>query len=170
MQIKPLKQERKQSCGVAALRMMMLAHGKNVSEKELIKILGGLKSYGTTIVALANLVQKYGFGVNCLTYNKKHESSIVKYREPRMRELKQAIQDCGGVIVPVRSAILYNESARKRAGHMILVTGCRGCTVSYIDPWDGKVHDIDEDRFLFAWYNMAAENSAYLFTISLCKK
>lgn len=164
MIIVPLKQERKQSCGVAALRMIMLAHGKDVSEKELIKKLGGLKSYGTTIVALAKLTSEYGFKSFCLTCNRRYAKGAIEYAEPSREILKSAISRYCAVVVPLRAAIFYDEPKQKRRGHMILITKCEGNKVFYVDPYDGREHDIDEDRFLFAWYNMAAENSAYMLS------
>ncbi|MFQ5621156.1 MAG: C39 family peptidase [Candidatus Nanoarchaeia archaeon] len=48
MKVPRIKQSRRMGCGVTALQMVFAYYNKSVGEQDIIRDIGGLKSYGTT--------------------------------------------------------------------------------------------------------------------------
>jgi len=165
MRVTTCKQERKSSCGAAALRMAFLARGKDLSEREIIRKLGGLRSYGTKLVIMAKVARELDFKTECFSYDKKEAGKDVVWKEPRRADLKTQLAKRRVVIVPVRAALFYNEPAQKMKGHFIVVTKYDKGIIYYNDPHDGKQYKTNEDHFLLAWYHVAVGSSAYLLLI-----
>ena len=77
----PLFKQKRNTCGLTALRMILKYWGKEVGEQEIARGTGGIKKYGVRTIKLAEFARKSGFKTECLSYNKKlanKESRIKK--------------------------------------------------------------------------------------------
>jgi len=63
-----VKQKNKKSCGAAGMSMIYKYFGKDISEEEIIKEVGGLTEWGGYTVDNALMARKLGFKVICHTY------------------------------------------------------------------------------------------------------
>lgn len=64
-----LKQEYKRSCGLAAMSMVYKYFGKEISERQISKEIGGLTKWGSFMVDHALMAENLGFKVTCHSYN-----------------------------------------------------------------------------------------------------
>lgn len=163
MKVPRLKQ-RPNSCGTTSLRMVMAFWGKDVSEKEVIQGVGGLKSYGVKTTKLAEYARDLGFNTYCLSYNKKLADSRVKIKMPDTEDILIYLRKKVPVIVNVRHSLIYKRPLT-RVGHFVVLTGYKKGVFQYNDPRDGKSHHIKEGHFKFAWFNNALDSSGYLLVI-----
>lgn len=109
----PLLKQKKNECGLTALRMVLEYFGKNITENSLRKITGKTKSYGFRTVKLSEAVKKIGFKTECLSYNKKLAGSKAKIEKPKISEILKYLKRKVPVILSVRSSLLYNEKFTK---------------------------------------------------------
>lgn len=160
----PLSRQKKNSCGLTALHMVLKYFGKDVSENQIIRSVGGIKKYGVRTVRLAEFAKRFGFKVECLSYNKRLAGSKAKIKKPNMKDILKFLKKGIPVILAVRSSLLYGEKPSEM-GHFIVVTGYKNGIFWYNDPHDGKRHKIAEEDLLFAWFNNVLDSSAYLLTV-----
>ncbi len=159
-----IKQEGKLDCGFIALRMVLEYFGKNISSKEISKFTGGLKSYGNSTIELAEFARSIGFDVDCFTYNKKMSNGKAEFRKPSKKNIIGFLNNKIPVIITLRSFLLFDNKPSS-SGHFIVINGYSDHMFYYVDPYDGKEHEIDEDKLLFAWHNNILNSSAYLLAI-----
>ena len=160
----PLFKQKRNTCGATALRMVFAYYGKNISEAEVIKSLGGLKSYGVHTVKLADVAKKFGFKTVCLSFNRKLSDGKAKIKRPETDDILKFLKRDIPVIINVRSAFIYDTKPSKQ-GHFIIITGYNKKEFTYNDPYDGKSHKIDADKLRFAWFSNAVDSSAHLLAI-----
>ncbi len=160
----PLLKQNKMTCGITALRMVLLYFGKNISSEEIIKKVGGIKKYGVRTIKLAEFAKNLGFKVYCYSYNKKLAKGKARIKKPSKLDIIKFLKKKLPVIISVRSFLLFNEEPSK-AGHFIVITKYEKGRFWYNDPDDGKQHKIKEDELLFAWFNNILDSSAYLLVL-----
>lgn len=160
----PLFKQKRNTCGPTALKMVLQYWGRKISEKEIIKGIGGIKKYGVRTIKLAEFAHKLGFETELLSYNRKLADGKAKIKKPSVQDILKYIKDKVPVILAVRSAILY-EKAPKKFGHFIVITGYQNGDFLYSDPDDGKRHKINTKKLLTALVANAADSSAYLLAI-----
>ncbi|MEW6295138.1 MAG: cysteine peptidase family C39 domain-containing protein [Candidatus Diapherotrites archaeon] len=131
----PLLKQDKLTCGVTALRMVLQYFGKDVSSSEIIRKIGGIKSYGIRTIKLADFARSLGFRVECYSYNKKLAKGKAEIRKPAKFDIIKFLKK--------------HEKGR----------------FWYNDPKDGKHHKIKEDDLMFAWFNNVLGSSAYLLVL-----
>ena len=161
----PLFRQRKNTCGIIALKMILSYFGKDVDENKIIKAVGGLKSYGVRTVKLAEVAQKLGFTTECLSYNQKLASGKAIIKRPTKKDILKHLKKERPVILNVRSSLFYQRPKLSQAGHFIVITRYKKGLFSYNDPADGKHHRIGEEELQFAWFNEVLDSSAYLLAI-----
>jgi len=160
----PLLKQTKSACGPTALAMV-LKHFKNeLSLKEIIKNVGGIKSYGVRAVALAKYAEKFEFKVYCYSYNKKMSKGKAEIRKPDKRLILKFLKKRLPVIIAVRTFLLRNLEFDK-TGHFIVITKYQNGTFWYNDPSYAKELTIKEDDLMFAWYNNILDSSAYMLVL-----
>ncbi len=165
MKIPQFKQINKLACGPAVLSMVFAYYGKNHSQKEIIKEIGGLKKYGSRMVKLAKFAKSVGFKTKLLSYDKKLKNDAM-IKLPDLVDINKFISKKMPVILAVRSSLLYNEKPSTKEGHYIVVTEYKKGIYFYNDPLDGKKRKIKEADLFFAWFNNILDSSAYLLAIS----
>ncbi|MBN2067006.1 MAG: C39 family peptidase [Candidatus Diapherotrites archaeon] len=164
-----IKQDRKLDCGIAALRMVSRYFGKDISAKEIIKKVGGIKKFGVRAIELADFAKNIGFKVECYSFNKKLARGKAKIKPPEKADILKFLNKKIPVIIAVRSWILYNKRPSKM-GHFIVITDHKDGKFSYNDPKDGKKHQINEEKLMFAWHAHIEDSSAYLLAIKAKKR
>jgi len=160
----PLFKQKKNTCGTTALRMVFAYFGKNISENEIIKNVGGIKSYGVRTIKLAKYAKSLGFKNECLSYNKKLANGQTKIKKPNTTDILKFLKKNIPVIISVRSYLLFNTNPKK-TGHFIVLTEYKNGFFYYNDPKDGKNHKIDIEELKFTWFNNVLDSSAYLLAI-----
>ena len=160
----PLFRQKKNTCGITALRMVLAYWGTRTSDMMILEKIGGLKNYGVQTTKLADVASSLGFHTQTFSYNKKMAKNKAEIRKPHLTDIVSYLKKKIPVIVNVRSALLYNEHPTS-VGHFIVITGYKNKALSYNDPYDGKKHTIDEEDFLFAWFPNALASSAYLVAL-----
>ncbi len=160
----PLLKQSKNSCGVTALRMVLRYFGSNVSSREIIRGIGGLKSFGVRTIKLADFAKGLGFGVECYSFNEKMAKGKAKIRQPRKADLVKFLRKKLPVIVAVRSFILHHTKPSTN-GHFVVLTKYEKGRFWFNGPVDGKQHTIKEEDLLFAWFNNTLNSSAYLLVL-----
>lgn len=170
MKVPILKQGKDLSCGAAALRMVFAYYEFNISEKEIIRQVGGLKSYGLRLISLAKFAEQQGFQVECLSYNPRLAKNTAKIKKPLIVDIDRFLQKDIPVVLPVRAALLlYNKPPKSGkfsdAGHIIVVTDYKDDKFRYNDPLDAKQHRIKSEHLFFAWHNKILDSSAYLLAV-----
>jgi len=165
MKIPQFKQINKLACGPAALSMVFAYYGKNYSQQEIVKEIGGLKKYGSRMVKLSKFAKSAGFKTKLFSYDKKLKNDAM-IKLPNLIDINKFISRKMPVILAVRSSLLYNEKPPTKEGHYIVVTKYKQRTYSYVDPFDGKKKKIKEADLFFAWFNNILDSSAYLLAIS----
>lgn len=160
----PLMKQGKLECGPTALRMVLHYFGKEVSSKEIIKEIGGIKKYGVRTIKLADFAQKLGFKVYCYSYNNKLSKGKAEIKKPAKSGIIKFLKKKLPVIIAVRQFLLFNEEPSDM-GHFIVITEYENGKFWYNDPEDGKLHQIKEDDLIFAWYNNILDSSAYLLVL-----
>ena len=83
LEISPIKQKNEVGCGAAAMRMIYRYSGKDFSEEEIIKKIGGLTKWGSFTTDHALMARKIGFKVICHSYN-------LEYFEPGCKKISRA--------------------------------------------------------------------------------
>jgi len=162
----PLYKQSKMTCGPACLKMVLAYFNKNISEKEIIKEIGGIKKYGVRMIKLADLARKLNFKVECLSYNKKLAQGKAKIKEPNKADILKYLRKNIPVILAVNSRILSNKQNKNpKLGHFIVITKYQNKNFWYNNPQDGKQHKIKEDELLFAWHNNILNSSGYFLAI-----
>jgi ABC-type bacteriocin/lantibiotic exporter with double-glycine peptidase domain len=160
----PLFKQRKNSCGTTSLRMVLSFFGNNVSENEIIRDVGGLKSYGVRTIKLAEFARKIGLKTKTYSFNKKLADYKTTIKRPEIKDITRYLRKSIPVIINVRHSLL-NDTKITKEGHFIVVTGYRNRVFNYNDPDDGKEHTVEEEKLRFAWFNNALDSSAYLLTV-----
>lgn len=89
-----IKQKSKVGCGAAAMSMIYKYFGKDISEKEIEKEIGGFLKFGSFATDHALMAKKLGFMVVCHSYNLEYfEPSDVKLsRQNLIRRTKLLIK------------------------------------------------------------------------------
>ncbi len=160
----PLLKQTKGACGPTALAMV-LKHFKNeLPLKEIIKNVGGIKSYGAEAVALAEYARKLGFKTYCYSYNIKRSKSKAEIRKPDIRLILKFLRKRLPVIIAVRTFLLRNEEFGKK-GHYIVITKYHNGKFWYNDPSYPKEFTIKENDLMFAWYNNILDSSGYMLVL-----
>jgi len=162
-----LKQINGRACGPAALQMVSNYFGKQVSQQEIIRGIGGLKKYGARTIQLATFAEKQGLRVECFSYNRKLARGLARVKKPSRINILRFLKRKIPVILAVRQFLLDKEHRlpKTNEGHFIVITGRTNDVYQYIDPEDGKQHKIKEDDLLFAWHNNILDSSAYLLVV-----
>lgn len=160
----PLFKQKTNSCGTTSLRMVMSFLGVDVSEEEIIRGVGGLKSYGVKTVALAEYAKKKGFKTILYSFSKKLSEGKAVIKNPRVLDIRRFLDEGVPVIINVRYSLLKGKSLTK-AGHFIVVTNYENGVFIYNDPSDGREHKIDEEMFRLAWFSNIFDSSAYLLVL-----
>jgi len=157
------KQEKK-TCGPTALQMVLAHYNHEVSEREIIKAIGGLKPNGVNTVDLADFAGSRGFDFKCLSYNKKLAGGKADIKVPAKADILKYLEKGVPVILAVNSSVLYGGKT-DTPGHFIVLTKYEDGVFSYNDPYDGEEHTIDEEHLIFAWHNNTLNSSAYLLAV-----
>lgn len=165
----PLLKQGKSNCGPVALRMVLQFFENDVSLKEIVKGVGGVKRYGVRMIKLCEYAQKLGFRTTCYSYNKKMSQGKAEIRKPSASDVKAFLKRRLPVIIVVRAYLLFDEEPSDE-GHYIVITGHERGAFYYNDPIDGKRHKIKEDMLLFAWLNNVLDSSAYLLVLQPRKR
>lgn len=160
----PRYKQKRNTCGVTALRMVLAHFAQEVSEREIIQAVGGLKKYGVRTVKLAYVADKLGFKTSYFSLNRKLADGNAKIKLPEVRDILNFLKKEIPVIINVRSSLLYDEKPTTQ-GHFIVITGYKDGRFVYNDPYDGKSHRIAEEKLRFAWFNNVLDSSAYLLAI-----
>ncbi len=162
----PKFKQRKNTCGTTSLRMVLSFWGRDIPEKEIIREVGGLKSYGVKTTKLADFAGKLGFNISCFSYNRKLADGGAKLKLPDTKDIITFLKRGVPVIVNIRYSLLHRLPLTK-AGHFIVITGYRGekDAFRYNDPEDGKSHTIGAEHLRFAWFNNVPDSSAYFLAI-----
>lgn len=82
LKVLTIKQESRLGCGAAAMSMVYKYFGKNISEKEIEKEIGGFLKFGSFATDHALMAIRFGFTVVCYSYN-------LEYFEPNDAKLSQ---------------------------------------------------------------------------------
>ncbi len=82
IKVPTIKQKYKTGCGAAAMSMIYRYFGKNISEKEIVKGVGGLTKLGSFTTDHALMARKLGFKVICYSYN-------LEYFDPSYKNLSR---------------------------------------------------------------------------------
>jgi len=160
----PLLKQSRLACGPTALRMVLHYFGKDVSSNEIIRKIGGVRKYGVTTIKLADLARKWGFNVDCYSYNKKLARGKATIRKPAKSDIIKFLKRKLPVIIAVRAFILFKKEPSDM-GHFIVVTKYENGTFGYNDPSDGKHHQINEKKLMNAWYANSLDSSAHLLIL-----
>ena len=160
----PLFKQKRNTCGLTALRMILKYWGKEVGEQEIARGTGGIKKYGVRTIKLAEFAGKSGFKTECLSYNKKLANKESRIKKPNMRDIVGYLRKEVPVIVAVRSALLYREEPSE-VGHFVVLTNYQNRKFSYNDPDDGKRHKVGAEKLVSALLANATDSSAYLLAI-----
>ncbi len=160
----PLFRQKKDTCGLTALRMVLAYFGKNITEDYLLKLTGKIKRYGIRTIKLSEAAKKIGFRTECLSYNKKLANGKAKIKKPDTNDIIKYLKRGVPVILAVQSSLLYNEKMSEM-GHFIVISGYKNGVFQYNDPTDGKAHKIGEEALRFAWFNNVLDSSAYFLAI-----
>jgi ABC-type bacteriocin/lantibiotic exporter with double-glycine peptidase domain len=97
-----LKQKYKAGCGLAAMSMVYKYFGKEISEEEISKEIGGLTKWGSFVVEHALMARKLGFKVICHSYN-------LEYFDPSDAKLSRK-----GLIKKTKALIKKEKRAYKK--------------------------------------------------------
>jgi ABC-type bacteriocin/lantibiotic exporter with double-glycine peptidase domain len=89
-----LKQKYKTGCGLAAMSMVYKYFGREVSEEEISKEIGGLTKWGSFMAEHALMARKLGFKVTCHSYNLGYfdPSDVRSSRKDLIRKIKASIK------------------------------------------------------------------------------
>ncbi len=82
LKVPTIKQKHKDGCGAAAMSMVYKYFGKDISEKEIEKEIGGFKKFGSFATDHVLMAKKLGFTIICHSYN-------LEYFEPNDAKLSQ---------------------------------------------------------------------------------
>lgn len=138
----------------------------HVSEAELIKRLGGLRSYGVCTRKLASLARRLKFKVDCFSYSRLPlKRGIVK--EAPSYDL---LQKYCNAHLPVILVVNPTELRKKPLGnfHNIVVWRCNKNGALISDPMIGFSERMPIKTLLHAWYRAAEKASAHM--VALMKK
>jgi len=160
----PLFKQKKNTCGLTALRMALAYFGINIAENKLIKLTGKIKRYGVRTIQLSKAAKKLGFETECLSFNKILANGEAKIKKPDTNDILKYLKREVPVILAVRSSLLYDEKLTEE-GHFVVTREYRNGTFYYNDPTDGKIHKIGEEALRFAWFSNVTDSSAYFLAI-----
>jgi uncharacterized protein YvpB len=160
----PLFKQTPNSCGITSLRMVFSYFGKDVSDKEIIKGVGGLKKYGVRTVQLADYARSKGFKAVTYSFNRKLADSKTVIKNPEVKDITTFLNKKIPVIINIRYSLLHGTRMTK-AGHYIVITAFKNNFFTYNDPDDGKEHRIDPEKLRLAWFANVFDSSAYLLAI-----
>jgi ABC-type bacteriocin/lantibiotic exporter with double-glycine peptidase domain len=76
LRVLKIKQKNKVGCGAAAMSMLYKYFGKDISEEEIIKEVGGLTKWGSFVTDHAFMARKMGLKVICHSYNLEYFNPI----------------------------------------------------------------------------------------------
>lgn len=160
----PLFKQKKNTCGLTALRMVLAYFGEKIAEDKLVRLTGKIRQYGVRTIKLSKAAKRLGFETECLSYNKILAGGKAKIKKPSTKDVLKYLKIRVPVILAVRSSLLYDEKPTKM-GHFIVVSGYRDGVFHYNDPTDKKSHKIKEEALRFAWFNSVLDSSAYFLAI-----
>lgn len=160
----PLFRQKKNTCGLTALKMVLAYFGDDIAENELIKLTGKIKRYGIRTIQLSEAAKKLGFKTECLSYNKILAEDKAKIKTPDTNDVLKYLERKVPVILAVRSSLLYGEKLTEE-GHFIVIREYRDGIFYYNDPTDGRIHKVGEEALRFAWFNNILDSSAYFLAV-----
>lgn len=160
----PLLKQKTNTCGTTSLRMVLSYFGKEISENETIRGVGGLKSYGVKTTKLADFARKIGFNAETYSYNRKLADNKTIIKTPEISDITKYLKKSIPVIINVRYSLL-NDTKLTKDGHFIVITGYKKGKFFFNDPDGGKERSIDEEKLRFSWFNNALDSSAYLLAV-----
>ncbi len=160
----PLLKQTKSACGPTALAMVLKYFKNDISLKEIIKNVGGIKSYGVRIISLADYAKNLEFKVHCYSYNEKMSKGKAEIKKPDKKLILKFLKKRLPVIIAVRTFLLRDLEFNKK-GHFIVITKYQNGTFWYNDPSYAKELTIKENDLMFAWYNNILDSSAYMLVL-----
>jgi ABC-type bacteriocin/lantibiotic exporter with double-glycine peptidase domain len=102
LEVPTIKQKYKRGCGAAGMSMIYKYYGKDVSEKEIVKEIGGLAKWGSITTDHALMANRLGFKVICHSYwldyfspadIKASRADLIKIIESSLRKQKAVCKD-----------------------------------------------------------------------------
>lgn len=144
--------------------MLFYYFGKDVSDKEIIKAVGGLKKYGVKTVQLADYARKNGFNTITYSFNRKLADNKTVIKNPEVKDITMFLNKKIPIIINIRYSLLQGTKLTKDA-HFIVITAFKNGKFTYNDPDDGKEHRIDAEKLRLAWFSNVFDSSAYLLAI-----
>lgn len=163
MRVVPLKQSNKRSCGATCIAMVVRAFGEEISERQIIRELGGLRSYGIDTVRLAAFAQALGLQVRCYSLQKR--SKHVRQHTPTLGILRSVNTPGKLLVLTVDPAVLTGKRS-VRGFHNILLVKFGPRISHYADPTDATLHRISTKRVVNAWEASAARASAHTVVLA----
>lgn len=160
----PLFIQKESECGPTALKMVFAYYNKNVSTKEIVEFVGGLKDFGTRTIDLAQFSKEKEFKTTCYSYNQELAQEKAEIKKPNINFIIKFLKKEIPVIISVRSFLLYNSTPSKM-GHFIVITHYEKNVFTYNDPFTGKEATINETDLLFAWHNNILQSSGYFLVL-----
>lgn len=127
--MKYYKQETGYTCGPACCRMALSKFGIDVTEQELVKVLGTQMNEGTDYTGMFKFAEKYNLDV------------IQGQNDPNIKKLQQYVDD-GWVII-----IAYSLDVP----HYSVFLGHNGNHLFLNDPWRGERVAEQIKKFKFRW-------------------
>ena len=161
----PIVKQKKMACGPTALHMVLLYYKHGIPLKEIIKSVGGIKSYGVKLIRLAKFARKLGYKVTCYSYNNKTAKDQAVIKKPSKADIIRFLKRKIPVIFCVKAFILDNKIEPSRGGHFIIITGYKNKVFSYNDSRNARSHKVKEEDLMFAWFNNIIHSSGYLLAI-----
>lgn len=161
MIITPIRQHRAKACGAACIEMLTAALDKRILAAEVIVALGGLKSYGLCTIKLAKFVSLRGFAV--IIYSQAKIGDDIKAVEASEQFLSKICDYC-----PLLTVDPKRLSGGSSSGtfHNVILTRYTSKLSTYIDPADGKSHEILSPALIDAWKTAASKASAHTVVLT----
>jgi uncharacterized protein YvpB len=152
----PLKQARQRSCLVTAVRSVLLALPRHVSDEEVSELLGEDPDGCVWEIAVLRLTSASGLDI--------HVDDITGCNESEITEIVTDLDSPAAVIVtiaPIISPEVFKGFAIPKVveiDHAVVITfileNSDGQLVRFMDPWRGEIRDEKGDLF-WSWWDLA---------------
>ncbi|MFH1802223.1 MAG: C39 family peptidase [archaeon] len=114
------KQKEKQTCGPAALKMVLHFYGQRFSETKIKNKIGGTKrSYGVRTTKLAKFARSLGYNVKCFSYNKKMAEGEAEIKIPSEKDITTFLKKGVPVVLAVNSSVLFDRKKFQTKGTLL---------------------------------------------------
>lgn len=160
----PLVRQIRQSCGPACLAMVLKYYKGKKSLPEIIKSVGGVKSFGVRAIKMASYMRSLGYEVDCFSYDEKMAKGQANIIKPSEQLILKYLRKRIPVIIAVRAFLLWNTKYSK-AGHYVVITKYDKGIFWYNDPHFKKEFKIKENDLMFAWFNNVLKSTGYMLAI-----